>query len=162
MGGEKETPMRHLPLNDVARRLAREVACVRCYQRPPGSETLGPEAPRTCEAACPLFAHLPTLVALSGHVGDRPGDCETTVRLKVCGVCHLRPSSGEYCAEYENRTCPLSRYADDVVTGLQRILASAPREATDARACHDQKTGDHAVRGVYGQGVPCSCRPAST
>jgi hypothetical protein len=121
--------MRHLPLNDVARRLAREVACVRCYQRPPGSETLGPEVARTCEPACPVFAHLPGLISLSMQVGDRPGECETLVRRTACDGCHLRPGSGEFCADYQNRACPLSRYAADVVSGLQRVLASVPSQA---------------------------------
>ena len=118
--------MRHLPLSEVTHRLVREVACVRCYQRPPGSEMFGPEVSRACESDCPLFAHLPRLIALSGRVGDRPGDCEQTVRLAVCGACRLRPTAGEYCADFETRECPLSRYAGDVVAGLQRIVGSRP------------------------------------
>jgi hypothetical protein len=116
--------MRNLPLNEVARRLTRELACVRCHQRPPGSEMLGPEVSRACELDCPLFVHLPRLMALSGRVGDRPGDCEVAVRTTVCGACRMRPTSGEFCADYDNRACPLSRYVGDVVAGLQRVLAS--------------------------------------
>ena len=118
--------MWHLPLDQVSRRLVREVACVRCGRRPPGSETLGPEAPRACEPSCPLFSHLPGLISVARQVGERPGECEQTVRLTVCDDCHLRPTSGEFCADYQSRECPLSRFGVDVVAGLQRVLASVP------------------------------------
>ena len=114
--------MRHLPLNEVARRLAREVACVQCYQRPAGSDALGTEVARWCESSCPLFAHLPALVALARTVGDNPGDCEQCVKNSVCNACHLRPTAGDFCAEYANRTCALSRYSGKVVAALQGVL----------------------------------------
>ena len=112
--------MRHLPVNDVAHRLAREVACTQCYKRPAGSEALGPEVARSCEPSCPLFQYLPSLVAVASTVGDRPGDFETGVREQVCTGCRLRPSSGEFCADYGARTCPVSRYSGDVLAALQR------------------------------------------
>ena len=114
--------MRHLPLNEVAYRLAREVACVQCYQRPPGSESLGPEVPRACEPRCPLFANLPRLMSLAQEVGDRPGDYEDAVRNSVCGACHLRPTSGDFCADYGARTCPVSRYSGQVLDAFLRVV----------------------------------------
>jgi hypothetical protein len=116
--------MWHLPLDEVAHRLARETACVHCSQRPPGSESLGPEVPRACQANCPLFAHLPRLIGIARQAGDRPGDVESAVIAGVCGACHLKPTAGEFCTEYQSRQCPLSRYSGDVVAGLQEILAS--------------------------------------
>src|SRR4051812_41064313 len=99
--------MRHADLTDVAHRLVRDVACTQCYQRPPGSELLGPEAPRACEGRCPLFIHLPALIGLAGRVDDAPGSCDLAVRDRVCGGCRLTPTAGDYCAEYAARTCPL-------------------------------------------------------
>jgi hypothetical protein len=120
--------MRHLPLALLAERVTRQVACVQCYQRPPGTEALGPEVPRACEPSCPLFAHLPGLISLARDVGERPGECEHAVLATVCASCHLRPTSGEFCAHYQSRECPLSRYGDNVVTGLQRVHASHPAQ----------------------------------
>ena len=111
--------MQHLPIDTVARRVTRQVACMTCYQRPPGSESLGPDVARACEGTCPLFFHLPTLVRLAVEVGDTPGDWEATVKQSVCQGCGLRPTSGEYCADYESRACPMSRYAGDVLAALE-------------------------------------------
>ena len=123
--------MRHLPVIDVAHRLVREVACVRCYQRPPGSEAWGPDVVRSCEPSCPLFAHLPSLMALAPTVGDLPGDCERRLNEGVCTVCRLRPSSGEFCADYGARTCPVSRYGAGVLAALQGVVAG-PGVAADS------------------------------
>ena len=113
--------MRHLPISDVTRRLVREVACRRCSDRPPGSEALGPEVARSCEGGCPLFFHLPTLLRLAWGVGDEPGACEAAVVNQVCAGCRLRPTHGDFCADFFARTCPLSRYSSDVVGALQRL-----------------------------------------
>ena len=118
--------MRHMPTIDVARRLAREVACTQCYQRPPASEALGPEVPRSCEGVCPLFFNLPTLLGLARRVDDTPGACETAVRQTVCGRCRLTPTAGEYCADYAARTCPVSRYSAEVVAAIQRLPHALP------------------------------------
>ena len=121
--------MRHLPMPEVARRLARQVACTQCYQRPPGSAALGPEVARACEGSCPLFFHLPTLVRLAEHVGDEPGACEAAVKDSICAGCHLTPSAGDFCADYSARTCPLSRYSAAVVDAL---VGRAARPAADS------------------------------
>ena len=113
--------MRHLPINDVALRLVREVACMRCSDRPPGSEALGPEVARPCEVGCPLFFHLPTLLRLAREIGDEPGACEAAVANQVCAGCRLRPTHGDFCADFLARTCPLSRYSGDVIGALQRL-----------------------------------------
>ena len=114
--------MQHLPLNEVAHRLTREVACVHCYQRPPWSEMLSPEVPRACEAGCPLFANLPRLMSLARDMVDQSGDWELAVRNGVCGACRLRPTSGDFCADYAARTCPLSRYSGQVLAALQSVV----------------------------------------
>ena len=119
--------MLHLPMTEVTRRLARDVACTQCYQRPPGSATLGPEVARSCESSCPLFTHLPALVSLAAVVGERPGDCERAITDTVCSACRLRPTAGEFCAEYASRACPLSRYSGQVVAAVQQLLAAGAK-----------------------------------
>jgi hypothetical protein len=118
--------MKHAPITETVHRLVREVACTQCYQRPPGSEALGPDVRRSCEPACPLFFHLPTLLNMAGQVGEAPGACETEVRQTVCGGCQLRPTAGEYCADYAARTCPVSRYSGEVIAAIQRLARVAP------------------------------------
>ena len=113
--------MRYLPISDVTRRVVREVACMRCSDRPPGSEALGPEVVRPCEGGCPLFFHLPALVRLAREVGDEPGACESAVAKHVCDGCQLRQTHGDFCADFLARTCPVSRYSSDVVVALQRL-----------------------------------------
>jgi hypothetical protein len=113
--------MQHLPITEVERRLAREIACVSCYQRPAGSEAFGPEVARACEGTCPLFFHLPKLARLAGHIGERPGECEAAVKDKICQGCCLKETAGDYCAGYGARTCPLSRYSAAVIARLERM-----------------------------------------
>jgi hypothetical protein len=123
--------MQHLPIADVAQRLVREVVCPQCYQRPLGSEALGPEVARPCEGSCPLFYHLPTLVRLAGRIGDEPGGCEAAVKQSVCAGCRLRPTAGDFCADYVFRTCPLSRHSGDVLQALARVLHATPDDDTE-------------------------------
>lgn len=118
--------MRHLPLNEIASRVARQVACARCSDRPQGSEALGPEVARPCEATCPLFVHLPKLVTLAATVSDGPDDWERGLKDAVCATCRLRPSAGEFCPDYAARTCPLSRYSGDVIGALQHVVPTRP------------------------------------
>jgi hypothetical protein len=118
--------MQHLPITEVERRLVREIACVDCYQRPRGSEALGPEVARSCEGTCPLFFHLPKLAKLAGQIGDRPGECEMAVKDQVCQGCILKESAGDFCPDYSARTCPLSRYSTAVISRLQRIIPFTP------------------------------------
>ena len=125
--------MQHLPITEVERRLVREIACVSCYQRPPGSEVLGPQVARTCEPTCSLFFHLPKLVRLASQVGERPGECEAAVKDQICQGCTLKESAGDYCADYGARTCPLTRYSAAVIARLQRMMPFRP----------DPVTGEH-------------------
>ena len=119
--------MQHLPITEVEKRLVREIACPSCYQRPPGSEALGPEVGRACEGICPLFFHLPKLAKLAAQIGDRPGECEKALKDQVCQGCTLRETAGDYCADYSARTCPLSRYSTAVIARLQRTMPFIPQ-----------------------------------
>jgi len=118
--------MQHLAITEVERRLVREVACVSCYHRPTGSEALGPEVARTCEVGCPLFVHLPKLARLAAQIGERAGETERAVKDQICQGCGMLESSGEYCADYTARTCPLSRYSTAVIARLERLMPFTP------------------------------------
>ena len=124
--------MQHLPPSDVLKRAIRAKVCTACYQRPAGSEALPADVPRACEPLCPIFQNVPRLfdVAAACAGGAR---YEDAVKQLACAQCSLSPSSGEYCSEYGARTCPLSRYARDVLQLIEQVVpAAAPRPSPRA------------------------------
>ena len=75
--------------------------------------------------------NLPRLVDVAAVCASAPVAFEREVKDLICARCTLAPSSGEYCAEYTARTCPLSRYARDVLELIDAVLAT--RTPTAAR-----------------------------
>jgi hypothetical protein len=118
--------MQHLSQDELARRAVRAQICPKCCQRPPGSESLRPTEPRNCEPRCAIFLSLPTLQMLVTCRDSRLHSVEQTMRNQVCNHCTLSPTAGDFCSESLARTCPLSRYALDVI-GLLERLPSSPR-----------------------------------
>jgi hypothetical protein len=112
--------MRHLAQDEIARRAVRMQICPTCSQRPPRSESLGPR-PRSCEPTCAIFTYLPTLQRLVAEGDSRFDSLQRALRDEVCCQCTLSPSHGDYCSDMLARTCPLSRYARDVVAVLERL-----------------------------------------
>jgi hypothetical protein len=107
---------------DLIVRAVRGTVCRMCYQRPHGSERLPNTVARSCEPGCPLFFHLPALYRIAVHHDTgAPGSLELAVKATICSHCHLAPTAGEDCAEFENRTCPLSRFAGEVVTLVETL-----------------------------------------
>ena len=116
--------MRHHETEDVLKRAIRGRVCSRCYQRPKGSELDPPHAARNCEPLCPIFLNLSRLVEVAAVCASAPAAFEQTVKDLICARCTLAPSSGEYCAEYVVRTCPLSRYTRDVLEMIDAVQAA--------------------------------------
>ena len=106
---------------DVLKRAIRAKVCTQCYQRPAGSESLPSDMPRTCEPLCPIFRNVPRIISLATACVDAPASYENLLKQLVCAHCTVAPSSGEYCSEYNARTCPLSRYARDVLQLIDQI-----------------------------------------
>ena len=116
--------MQHLAQDELARRAVRAEICPVCCQRPPGSETFSPAEPRACEPTCGIFRGLPILQTMIASRDPKLDSVEQAMRNKVCNHCTLSPTAGDYCAESLARTCPLSRYALDLVAVLQRLHLS--------------------------------------
>ena len=113
--------MKHLTMLDAAQRALRGVICTHCYQRPPKSETLDAATPRTCEPSCTIFTNLPQLMEVVWqHKTDGQGG-EEAMGSFVCPHCHAAPTSGDFCSERLARTCPLSRYGDQVLAILEKV-----------------------------------------
>ena len=110
--------------DDVLRRAVRARVCPTCYQRPKGRDFDPPHVARTCEPLCPIFLNLPRLVEVAAVCASAPVSFEQSVKDLICARCTLAPSSGEYCAEYMARTCPLSRYARDVLELVDAVQAT--------------------------------------
>ena len=112
---------RKLSLN-VIERAIRDSVCTICYQRPHGSEALPNSVARSCEAGCPIFFHLPALNRIAADQDtSAPGALDRAVKNTICGGCHLAPTAGEDCVEFADRTCPLSRFAREVVTLIETL-----------------------------------------
>jgi hypothetical protein len=126
-------------------RAIRGTVCTSCYQRPHGSEHLSNDVARSCEGACPIFFHLPALYRIAVH-GDTeaPGALDDAVKRTICGRCHLAPTAGDDCVEYADRTCPLSRFAREVVTLIETMREIQHKESArhpDAPAATTDTTG---------------------
>jgi hypothetical protein len=105
-----------------ARRALRANVCMECHRRPSGSDLLGPEAARSCEAACGVFSHLPRLVAMVRRFGGEP-PCgyQAAIQSLLC--------TG--CARDDRRECgcdqlPLARFAGEVLTTLESLNNNGP------------------------------------
>jgi hypothetical protein len=61
-------------------RSLRVKVCTHCPQRPAGSEGWGCDQPRACEAACPVFVHLPLLRNAAARVDPLVGSRERVLR----------------------------------------------------------------------------------
>jgi hypothetical protein len=51
------------------------------------------------------------------------------IREQICQTCPASPTAGDYCGDNLARTCPLSRYAGEVVATLQQMATSASASA---------------------------------
>jgi hypothetical protein len=114
--------MQYVEKLELFQRAIRSRICANCYQRPPGSEEFGPEVKRTCEGKCPIFASLPKIVGAAVRYPRENVGAEQLLREMVCQSCKIHPSAGDYCAASFTRTCPLSRYGQDVLELLDRML----------------------------------------
>lgn len=106
----------HLTVADVSERAhlgMRVAVCRKCFKRPPGSEGLGADVPRSCQGGCELFANLPRLALAAACVDPSLGPCGRPVAAMIEEICGTRGGPG--------RGCPLSRYRSDVV----RVLGKA-------------------------------------
>jgi len=121
---------RKLTMRSIERAI-RGAICPLCYQRPHGSESLGNDVPRACQPHCPIFMNLPALYRIAVHDDtSAPGALETRIRESICPNCTLAPTHGDFCAEFQNRTCPLSRFLIDVVLLIEALREWQKHETT--------------------------------
>ncbi|MBI1335546.1 MAG: hypothetical protein GC164_01135 [Phycisphaera sp.] len=111
----------HPPLED-ARRAVRWIVCRSCAFRPHQSELLGPEEPRACEPGCQVFLNMPRIMEMVATTADKSMvTYERIMRDRVCAKCQSSETSGDYCGERSVAHCPLSMYARDVVSVIERL-----------------------------------------
>src|SRR5947209_5491211 len=108
--------MLHPPIEELelSKRAVRAKICPGCYQCPGSERALNQLTPRSCEAACMIFINLPAMHLAVTNRLTVLSDADKAVEQVICETCHARPTSGEFCAEFASRTCPLSRYGRDV------------------------------------------------
>ncbi len=114
--------MLHAAAMEVARRAMRARICPECTDRPAGSESDGPDTPRSCEGECTIFINLSKVRDIVHDVSDPSvGPYERAARELVCLQCDARPTSGDFCDGRTTQACPLSRYLAEVVDTLERL-----------------------------------------
>ena len=107
-------------LLDQARQRLRVEVCPQCYQRWPG-QLADPRQPRACEPTCTIFASMPQLLIAALECSPAT-TAESAVRRYVCMACLASPTSGtDFCSDRMTRTCPLSRYASQVLSLLKEV-----------------------------------------
>ena len=117
--------MQNKPTLEVMQRAMRAEICPNCHLRPPGSETLRPYQPRSCEPQCTIFGNLPMLKQIVDQYGDRAiGPYQRAMNELICMECDANPTSGDYCSDRTTQYCPLARYAGSVVSVLERVITS--------------------------------------
>jgi hypothetical protein len=110
----------HNPKLNLMQRAIRAKICVKCYERPARSESWLPTQERTCEAKCGIFENLPRLIGIAVRPDPPRTSLDVLVRNSICIRCTVSDSAGDYCASNLARTCPLSRYSQDVIDVLRR------------------------------------------
>jgi len=107
---------------DVAQRGIRWEICTQCFNRPAGSEALGPHEPRACEPWCAIFHHLPKLMRIVHTVhASTLADYQHAIKDEICQFCDLSDTAGDYCAKRTMESCPLARYGGEVIDILERV-----------------------------------------
>jgi len=119
--------MQHLAKIELIDRGIREAVCVKCTQRPAGSEKLSPSVARECEPDCTIFKNLPELIRATVKTDGTTGSYEGKIRNFVCAVCDASPTSGDYCTDGMARTCPLSLYGGEVVAMIEQLMGRKAR-----------------------------------
>ena len=117
--------MRRLPSLDVMARGLRQNICTQCRFRPPGSEQLGPDEPRSCEPECPIFFNLATLQQIESTVhANTTQPYERAARELICQHCERNPDTGDFCVDRTQQRCPLTMYFAEVIDTLERVEAA--------------------------------------
>jgi hypothetical protein len=101
---------------DLVKREVRSGVCARCERRPSGSERWDPVVPRSCEAECPLFAHLPRLARLAEAVDPMVGSRRAVLRRAIGWT--RRASAGRNDTPVAS---PLRRHRRRLVAILDRV-----------------------------------------
>ena len=117
--------MQHKPTLEVMQRGIRAEICPDCHLRPPGSETMRPSQPRSCEPQCTIFGNLHKLQQIADQYDDPTiSSYQRAMNELICTECDANPTSGDYCSDRTTQYCPLARYAGSVVSVLQRVIAT--------------------------------------
>lgn len=122
--------MRHVPIAgrhgvnmERARRALRISVGKGCERRPPGSESLGADAARTCEPQCKLFLHLPQLVQTAECLDPMLASLPRVMTRSIDDVC-AAPAGARACHAAPAEECPLSKYRRRVIRALERVVAN--------------------------------------
>lgn len=96
--------------------------CPHCQWRPQGSESLGPDEPRSCQAHCPIFLNLPALVQIARNLDPMLGSYGAAMHGRIWRLCAEHPIWPEPCVRCADHACLLCRYRKEVVETLRDLV----------------------------------------
>jgi hypothetical protein len=91
--------MFHPPTLEMTRLFIRARVCPHCRFRPAGSERLDAHTPRSCEAQCPIFLHLPQLHLAAVRADPLIGNPRHIIGECIAGLCRARQTPGDAPAD---------------------------------------------------------------
>jgi hypothetical protein len=110
--------VRSEPSLEVLRHELRQHVCRDCRWRPAGSETLGPDVPRSCEPACTVFRGLPALARAARLMDPMLRPPRLTLQHRIRDLCEQR----DPFARAGPGHCPLRLYGRQVAMVLARTI----------------------------------------
>ena len=113
--------LRQLPTPDLVRHTVRGAVCPHCPSRPAGSEALGPDVPRACEAGCPVFESLTVLKRAAEQLDPMLRPRETSLRHLIGRLCDERKRRAGGGGAAAARGCPLRRNAARIARAIDSL-----------------------------------------
>jgi hypothetical protein len=112
--------MRHAPSLEFLQRELRLRVCRRCYLRPAGTHSRGPDHVRRCEARCAIFAMLPRVRMIAEYLDPMVEPYRRALNDLYSGICNGGAGGVKHKPPIDRR--PLRRYQRRVVETLTEIL----------------------------------------
>lgn len=106
-------------VEDRARMALRNAVCRQCSERPAGSESLGCDVPRSCEARCRLFRALPRLCTVARCIDPMIGSFDRVMDHQVRQLCSHGDIGGKEAADPHD---PLACHRNVIVRELKNIV----------------------------------------
>jgi len=127
-------PLRPRELAEL-QRLLRVRICAGCPQARPAKAPRDAETPRVCEGACPVFVHLPMLLAYAENLDPMIGSFDRVIDSLAgqCAPCR----ANNLPADKHQHDCPLALHRHELAGVLREEARRLRREPSGDALIHD-------------------------